>query len=75
LKLSSAEEIITLDECEQDSAFEGAEIELSLGEIMRKWMIGVEKETSPKKLDRSVGDCGFRMGTPDISSETLFFPV
>jgi hypothetical protein len=75
LKLSSAKEIITLDEREQDSAFEGAEVKLSFRGILRKRMIGVEMETSPKKLGRSVGDCGFRMGTSDISSETLFFPV
>ena len=62
VEFPGTEELVALEDCEQDCALEGIEIDLSILGVPGKWMMGVEMETSPKKLERGVGDCSFGMG-------------
>jgi len=69
----SADKIIALKYEEDSSAFEGIEINFSF--LLRKWMISVVGEASPKKLDRGIGDCGYRASGSDVIPKGFSIPV
>lgn len=70
-----AEEVVALEDCEQDCASESIKIDLSMLGVSGKWMMGVKMETSPEKLERGVGDCGFGMGASHMPFEAFLVPV